>query len=114
MAGGGPGNSSGGNVFQARLNTALGGQSNTLTLLPYKGNQILVGGRVVTVPSLGLTRLVTDNIISGSGADSGSPGIANSLYYVYVSNNLATFSPSSIRLSSTPPVLVNGVKYLGG
>jgi len=113
MAGGGPGNSSGGNVFQARLNTGLGGQSATLTLLPYKGNQILVGGRTVTVPSAGMTRLVTDHLITATGADSGAAGIASTLYYVYVSNPLATFSPSSIRLSATPPTLVNGVNYLG-
>jgi hypothetical protein len=117
MAGGGPGGGVSPSVAQAgffaRLKTDLSGVSNTLTLLPYKGNTVLVNAKTVTIPALGLTRLVTDNLITALGADSGGPPAASTLYYVYVANSLASFSPSSIRLSATAPSLVGGVKYLG-
>jgi hypothetical protein len=113
MAFGGGGRAMSQEAFQARLDTDLNGVSSTLTLLPYKGNSILVNRRTVTVPGAGLTRGVADNLITAAGADSGGAGAANTLYYVYVSNDLATFSPSAIRLSATGPTLVNGVKYLG-
>lgn len=115
MAGGGGGGvPSTTDVFQARLQTDPAGVSNTLTLLPYKGNQILINGLSTTVPGAGMARLVGANLITAAGADSGAPGAASTLYYVYVSNAKASFSPSSIRLSATAPTLVNGVKYLGG
>jgi hypothetical protein len=113
MAFGGVGNAPSTDVFQARLETDLAGVSDTLTLLPYKGNKILVNGESVPVPSAGMTRLVGDNLITAAGADSGAPGAASTLYYVYVSNSKSPFSPSSIRLSATAPVIVSGVKYLG-
>jgi hypothetical protein len=114
MAGGGGGGApSSTDIFQARLNTALGGVSNTLTLLPYKGNKILIGGVNTAIPSGGLTVLVGANLITALGADSGVAGAANTLYYVYVSNSKSPFAPNSIRLSNNPPSLVNGVKYLG-
>jgi hypothetical protein len=115
MAGGGSGIPVFRNVFEARLRTDISGAgtTGTLTLLPYAGNRIEVNGLMVPVPALGMTRLVTDNLINAAGGDSGAPGAANTLYYVYVSNPAATFSPSSIRLSATAPSLVNGVRYLG-
>jgi hypothetical protein len=113
MASGGPGNPPSADVFQARLDTGLAGVSNTLTLLPYKGNRILVNGQNVIIPPTGFTLLVGANLITALGGDSGGAGAANTLYYVYVSNAKATFSPSSIRLSNNPPSLVSGVKYLG-
>jgi hypothetical protein len=115
MAFGGPGNRGSAGAaaqFGARMITG-GGASNTLTLAPYAGNLILINGITVTVPALGFTRLVSDDLITALGADSGGPGSPSTLYYVYVSNALASFSPSSIRLSATAPTLVNGVKYLG-
>lgn len=99
-------------VFQARLFTELNGVSSTLTLLPYKGNEILVNDELVVVPDAGMTRLVTDNMIDAAGAVSGVPA-PDTLYYVYVSNSQAVFSPLSIRLSATPWTTVEGVKYLG-
>lgn len=113
MAAGGPGNQPPSTLFQARLDTT-DGVSNTLTLKQYAGNKVVVAGLSVSVPSGGLTRLVGDNLITAAGADSGAPGVASTLYYVYISNARAAFSPSSIRLSVTPPSIVNGVKYLGG
>lgn len=113
MAGGGPGPATPINIFEARLKTDLEGVSATLTLLPYKGNRIEINRRLVLLGVGGLTRDVADNLITVTGADSGAAGAVSTLYYVYVANALATFSPSSIRLSATAPGLVNGVKYLG-
>jgi hypothetical protein len=112
MATGGIGNQSPATLFQARLDTT-DGVSNTLNLKQYKGNKAVVSGMTVPIPALGLTRLVTDHLIDAGGADAGAAGVASTLYYVYVSNQKASFSPSSIRLSATPPILVNGVRYLG-
>lgn len=111
MADGGPGRTPA-EAFAARLKTG-GGVSGTLTLFPYAGNVVAVNAQNVIVPPTGLTRLVGDNLIDATGADSGAPGGANTLYYVYISNGKASFSPSSIRLSATAPSLVNGTKYLG-
>ena len=112
MAQGGIGNQSPASLFQARLDTT-DGVSNTLTLRQYAGNKVVVSGITVPIPNAGMSRNVADNLIDAAGADSGAPGAANTLYYVYISNQKASFSPSSIRLSSTAPSLVNGVKYLG-
>jgi hypothetical protein len=112
MAGGGGGSNSPAVGFSARLKTDLAGVSSTLTLLPYQGNRVLINRKSVTIPPTGLTVLVTANLINGSGADAGAAGVASTLYYVYVSNDRASFSPSSIRLSSVAPTLVDGVKYL--
>jgi hypothetical protein len=112
MAGGGPGNPGIQSGFNARLATG-GGPSNILTLLPYAGNKVLVGGSIITVPPAGYTTQVSDHLLTAAGADSGAAGVANTLYYVYVSNPFASFQPQAIRLSATPPSLVNGVKYLG-
>jgi hypothetical protein len=113
MAGGGPGPASPVNLFEARLKTDLAGVSNTLTLLPYKGNRVEIRGRLIRLGAGGLTRGIGDNLIDAAGADAGAAGAASTLYYVYVSNTLATFSPASIRLSATAPSVVNGVRYLG-
>jgi hypothetical protein len=113
MADGGIGNQSPATIFQARLKTDLAGVSNTLTLGQCNGNKVVVSGQTVTIPTLGLTTLVTDHLITAAGADSGAAGVASTLYYVYLSNKKATFAPGTIRLSATPPTLVNGVKYLG-
>ena len=112
MAFGGIGNQSPATLFQARLGTS-DGVSNILTLGRYQGNKVVVSGLTVPIPSAGLTRNVADNLIDAAGTDAGAPPAASTLYYVYISNHQATFSPSSIRLSSQAPTLVNGVKYLG-
>jgi hypothetical protein len=113
MASGGPGVPTPLNVFEARLDTDFGGVSNTLTLLQHKGRRVEINKRVITVPGGGLSRDVADNLIDAAGADAGAAGAANTLYYVYVSNAMASFSPTSIRLSATAPTLVDGVRYLG-
>lgn len=113
MAGGGPGLPSPVNLFEARLRTDQNAATATLELLPYKGNRVEINTKVIRLGASGLTRGVSDNLISATGTDSGGAGSASTLYYVYVSNSLASFSPSSIRLSATAPSDVNGVKYLG-
>lgn len=99
-------------TFLARLRTD-GGISSILTLLPFNGNQIEINRKLLTVPTLGLTRNVADHLIDGAGADAGVAPSVSTLYFVYVSNANATFSPSSIRLSATAWTTVNGVRYLG-
>lgn len=83
-----------------------------ISLQPYKGRYFGVGGELVDI-SAGKTRVQSDNRIDAAGADAGAAAAVNTLYYVYLSNSLATFSPSSIRLSTVAPTTVNGVKYLG-
>ena len=114
MASGGPGNPNPTNIFEARLRTDQNATTPTLELLPYKGNRVEISGRVLRLTAAGLTRDVGDNLIDGSGAEINiiSPQ-PDTLYYVYVSSPIATFSPSSIRMSATPPTDVNGVRYLG-
>lgn len=112
MADGGIGNQSPATLFQARLITA-DGVSNTLTLGQYAGNKVVVSGMTVPIPTLGLSTSIADDLIDANGGDAGTPPAASTLYFVYVSNQKATFAPVSIRLSSTAPVLVNGVRYLG-
>ena len=85
MADGGIGNQSPATLFQARLNTTPG-VSNTLTLLRYAGNKVVVSGQTVVIPGGGLSRLVTDHLIGPTGADSGAAGVASTLYYVVAAN----------------------------
>lgn len=77
------------------------------------GKHICINGEVVGVPSSGMARLTSDNRIDGAGADAGASTAINTLYYVYASNSFATFSPSSIRLSTVAPTAYRGIKHLG-
>ena len=112
MADGGIGNQSPATIFQARLDTT-DGVSDTLTLRRYQGSKVIVSGVPVVIPSAGLSRDVADNLINSTGADAGGAPVVSTLYYVYISNVRASFSPESIRLSSQAPSVVNGVRYLG-
>lgn len=96
--------------FEARLQRDSATQ---ISLQRYAGQVVRVGGEDVIVPSAGLTRASSANLISATGTDSGGAMAVDTLYYVYVSNSKATFSPSSIRASATAPTAFNGVKYLG-
>lgn len=53
-----------------------------------------------------MLRLVSD------GTDAGTTPSVDTLYHVYISNSGASFAPSSMRLSTTAPTALNGVKYL--
>lgn len=113
-AGGGPGVSPGlgaaGSIFEGRLQRDSATQ---ISLQPYKGRFVGVNGELVDIVS-GFTRTSLDNLINGAGADTGASPAVGTLFYCYVSNSKATFSPLSIRLSLTVPSLVSGVYYLSG
>lgn len=98
------------NAFQGRLQR---NSDSILSLQRYGGDVVEVNGSNV---SLGVSGIefdkVNDNLITSTGADSGSKTAASTLYYVYVSNASASPFPSDLRLSSTAPSLLNGVKYL--
>lgn len=97
-------------AFQARLARS---SATAIILSPYKGASVGVNGEVVVVPDAGFSRVQSDNRIDSTGADAGAALAINTLYYVYVSNSKATFSPLAIRCSTVAPTAVAGVKYLG-
>jgi hypothetical protein len=86
--------------------------ATAFSLRPYKGNIVEVDEEKLIVPSAGLSRAPADNLISSTGTDSGGAMAASTLYYVYVSNSKASFSPSSIRASATAPSAFNGIESL--
>ena len=92
----------------------LGASSaTTLNYARDNGNKILINGSVRTIPAAGYSRVFNESLIDATGADTGAGTVADTFYHAYVSNGLATFSPDSLRLSSTAPTLVDGVNYLG-
>ena len=93
--------------YMARTN------ATTLTLSRDTGDIIRVSGNDVPIGASGIVLVTTDNLIDGTGADSGGAMGASTLYYVYVSNGNASFAPSDLRGSTTAPTAVNGVRYLG-
>lgn len=95
--------------FAARMQVDSGTQ---ISLQRYAGALVVVNGEAVDPGSSGFTRAPSDNLIAGDGTDSGGNCAPNTTYYAYVSNSQASFSASSLRLSTTSPSLLNGVKYL--
>jgi hypothetical protein len=83
-----------------------------ISLQRAKGKAVIVNGEPVGIPSAGLTRDNDDNRIAGDGTDAGASLAVDTLYYVYVSNSRASFSPNSIRFSTVAPTLLQGVNYL--
>lgn len=96
-------------VFQGRLQRDSATQ---ISLQRYTGDTVEVNGEAVSIGSSGLTRAVSDNRIAADGTDAGAALAVSTLYYVYIANSQASFSPSSIRCSLQVPTLFNGVKYL--
>lgn len=97
-------------MFQARLDRDT---TTKCKLTPYRGRYIEINGYLVDIVSATYSWDTADDKINGSGA-SGGTGVSNTtLYYVYASNQSVSYAPSSLRLSTTAPTLVNGVKYLG-
>ena len=96
-------------LFQGRLDLT---SSTQITLLRHNGGKIVVGTEYVD-PGSGLILVTTDNLITSTGVDAGGAMAANTLYYLYVSNSLASFAPIDLRASTTAPSLVGGVYYLG-
>jgi len=101
---------------------AVGGRmertsATRITLARYMGGYIDVNGEYVEIGS-GLVCDSTDNLISSTGANSGSAMSASTLYYMYASNSQATFAPLDLRASTTAPTALTsgtyaGIKYLG-
>lgn len=82
--------------------------STVVTLQQYTGDIQTVNGEAVVLP---VALSSTDNRIDSTGADAGAALAASTLYYVYISNSLASFAPSDLRASLTAP---NTDLYLGG
>lgn len=98
------------NAFDARLQRD---STTQISLQRYKGQYVTVNGERVDVGSSGLPLTTSDNLLSSTGTNSGTVMTTSTLYYVYVSNSLATYVPSSLRASTTAPSLLSGVKSLG-
>lgn len=113
-AGSGSSTSTPANLFQARLQKDSGTQ---ISLQRYRGASILINGVDTDPGSGGYACTSTDNLIDGTGASAAAPSVPSVgspvLYYAYVSNENASFAPNDLRLSTTAPSLVSGVKYLG-
>lgn len=80
------------------------------------GNLLEINGELVTIDgSQASDQLGTSaNRLIANGTDSGVAMAASTRYYIYRSNSQASFSPNSLMPSLSPPVDVNGVKYLYG
>jgi hypothetical protein len=87
--------------------------ATAISLQRFNGKEFFVRAKKISIPAAGMSRSQSDNLIDSTGADAGAATAINTTYYVYLSNDKASFSPSSIRLSTTAPSLVRGVKYLG-
>jgi len=49
------------------------------------------------------TNNMSDNLLTATGTDSGGSAAGSTLYNSYLSNSLASYAPSSLRLSATAP-----------
>lgn len=90
-------------IFQVRLKFF---NTTNLVLDSFNGGQyISINNQLLFISLLGGPQVsTTDNLLTAAGADSGAAMAINTLYYIYVSNNLATYAPSSVRASLTNPV----------
>lgn len=89
------------------------GSTASVLLYPFTGSLIEVNGEIVDVGA-GFSRLSSANLITATGADAGAACGASTLYYAYVSNSQASFSPSSLRLSTTVPTGIHTGVTLDG
>lgn len=101
------------NYFLRSLeNLKLSRQSTTVikaeAIRPGIRDYVMIDNVLETITSL-TTDVSSDNAIAADGTDSGSTPSASTLYYIYISNSLASYAAQSIRLSTTAPT--NG--YLG-
>lgn len=77
------------------------------------GGRIYVNGEVLSADNI-TSYDNTSDMIDGNGDQmvGTTPGF-DGLYYAYVSNNQATYAPSTLRLSGNGPTLFDSVYYLG-
>lgn len=96
--------------FQGRITRS---SASLLLVLPHRGNLIWINGQYLDLSAVSVECNFTDALIDADGLDAGvSPG-AQICYYAYVSNNVATFAPQTLRLSTFQPTELGGVLYLG-
>lgn len=89
-------------------------QSKTsFEVVGYKGQYIRVNGELVDCINFSRVCGIASNLIDAAGADAGSAPVDDTTYWAYISNSQASFSPSGVRLSETPPSLLRGERYLG-
>jgi hypothetical protein len=98
------------NIFEGYLQRDSATQ---ISLQRSRGKRVMVNGEIVGLSSSGMARVQSDNRIDSAGADAGAALAVNTLYYAYISNSRATFSPSSVRLSTVAPSAYRGIEYLG-
>lgn len=77
-----------------------------LIMTPRTSLLIEVNGEILDGASLSLT--TSDNRITSTGADAGAAMTTSTLYYIYVSNSLASTFPSDLRASTTAPSSIYG------
>ena len=71
---------------------------------PLFKNTIYVNTQEVNIGSGKYFALGTDNLIDANGDNTGSASISdNTLYYVYISNSLATYGALTLRASTSSP-----------
>lgn len=83
-----------------------------IALIGVAGPGVSVNGSMIEASAVALL-VPGDNLITASGADAGAAMAASTLYYVYLSNAAATFSPGRMRASLTAPTRVSGIYALG-
>lgn len=76
--------------------------ATSLALLPRTSLLIEVNGEVLDGTAYAVA--TTDNLITSAGADSGAAMSTSTVYYIYVSNSLASTWPNDLRASTTTPV----------
>ncbi len=86
---------------------------SNLRLDPDGGNRIHINGEILTIPAAGITVNVGDARIIADGTTAGASLAINTEYYLYVSNQRASFGSNSLRFSTVAPTLYRGVRYLG-
>lgn len=91
-------------IAQVRLSYT---STTQVTLLPRGGSLIEVNGEILDVGA-GIAYATSSNLINSTGGNASATPSSSTLYYVYLSNSLASYAPSSLRLSTTAPTGLNG------
>lgn len=96
-------------VAQVRLQRT---SSTGVQLLSCGGGLIEVNGEIVDVGAGKLCQ-TSDNLIDGTGANAGAAMGASTIYYLYISNSLASYQPGQLKASTTVPTGLASGSALG-
>lgn len=96
-------------VAQVRLQRT---SSTGVQLLSFGGGLIEVNGEIVDVGAGKLCQ-TSDNLIDGTGANAGAAMGASTIYYLYISNSLASYQPGQLKASTTVPTGLASGSALG-